>query len=57
MAYQRMLLRTGLVVIATIIVSFMVTRVWNARAQRENSLLQRESRLIESLDGASLFQA
>ena len=57
MAYQKMLLRTGLVVIATIIVSFMVTRVWNARAQRENSLLQRESRLIESLDGASLFQA
>ena len=57
MAYQRMLLRTGLVVIATILLSIVVTRVWNGRVQGEKSLLQEESRLIESLDGASLFQS
>ena len=57
MAYQRILLRTGLIVIATIFLSIIVTRVWNARVQGEKSLLQEESRLIESLDGASLFQA
>jgi hypothetical protein len=56
-AYPRILLRTGLVVIVTIILSFIVTRVWNARVQGEKSLLHEESRLIESVDGASLYQA
>jgi hypothetical protein len=56
-AYQRILLRTSLIVIATIFLSIIVTRVWNARVQGEKSLLQEENRLIESLDGASLFQA
>ena len=57
MAYQRMLLRTGLAVIAAIILSIIVTRVWNGRVQGEKRRLQEESRLIESLGGAPLFQA